>query len=342
MGRAVRVFDKSGQAQDLSGEIARGGEGVVHALTARPSVVVKIYHPELLAKRGDQLRQKVGAMLGLRGAFKDAPLAWPAIDVHDERGEWLGYAMPRAAGVSLAKLAHPMLGQKYVPDLDRSHVVSYLAVIVKAIGCLHDAGVCLGDINPNNFLYDHATGKVSLIDCDSFQVAVSARVYPCLVGAADMVPPEHHGRNLADVRRTRESDFFSLAILIFRCLMIGRHPYDFVGGGTVVENLRGGHFPYGTGGAAPGREGAIPAGPWYLIWSHLSFELKSLLIRTLGDGAGDPSARAPAAEWLGALGRYASGLKKGHHEVALRPASQKLAVRKGALAGDSAAAQPSL
>ena len=185
-------------------------------MTARPTVVVKLYHPELLAKRGDYLRQKVGAMLGLRESFKDAPLAWPALDVYDDRGTWLGYAMPRAAGVSLAKLAHPMLGQKYVPDLDRSHVVSFLVVIVKAIGRLHEAGLCLGDINLNNFLYDYATGKVSRIDCDSDQVAVSGRVYPCLVGAAEMIPPEHHGLDLADVRRTRESDLFSLAILIFR------------------------------------------------------------------------------------------------------------------------------
>lgn len=109
-----------------------------------------------------------------------------------------------------------------------------------------------------------------------------------------------------------------------------------------MENLRWGHFPYGTGGAAPGREGAIPAGPWYLIWSHLSFELKSLLIRTLRDGAGDPAARARPSEWVIAFEKYASGLKKGHHEAALRPATPKLAGLKGALAGNSAAVQPSL
>jgi hypothetical protein len=27
--------------------------------------------------------------------------------------------------------------------------------------------------------------------------------------------------------------------------MLGHHPYDFVGGGAAVENLRGGHFPCG-------------------------------------------------------------------------------------------------
>ena len=100
-----------------------------------------------------------------------------------------------------------------------------------------------------------------------------------------MIAPEHHGANLKVVDRTPESDLFSLAILMFKCLMLGRHPYDSVGGGDVQENLRRGHFPYGTGGAAPGFQGAIPNGPWYLIWSHLSFDLKTLLIRTFTDGA---------------------------------------------------------
>ena len=200
--------------------------------------------------------------------------------------------MTRADGVPLSKLAHPMLCRQHVPDLNRVHIVRFLVAIIKTLGQLHGAGVCLGDINLNNFLYDHATGTVTLIDCDSYQVEVKGHMYPCLVGAVDMIPPEHHGVNLGNVRRTPESDLFSLSILIFRCLMLGRHPYDFVGGDTVVENLRGGHFPYGTGGAAPGREGAIPAGPWYLIWSHLSFELKSLLIRTLREGAGDINLRA--------------------------------------------------
>lgn len=325
----MRVFDSSGQVQPLGDEIARGGEGAVYALVGRPSVVVKLYHDDLLARRGTALREKIVAMLELRHTFKDAPLAWPAIAVFDDRWIWRGYAMRRASGVPLSKLAHPMLCRRHVPDLDRLHVARFLMAIARALFSLHGSGVCLGDINLNNFLYDHATGTVTLIDCDSYQITVAAKTYPCLVGAPDMIPPEHHGVNLAEVRRTPESDNFSLSILIFRCLMLGRHPYDFVGGGTVVENLRRGHFPYGTGGAAPGREGSIPPGPWYLIWSHMSFELKSLLIHTLKEGAADPSKRLRSSEWLSALDRYAVGLTKGHHDMALRPATQKSTSRRG-------------
>ena len=334
----MQVFDKAGKAQLIGDEIARGGEGAVHALAGKPSVVVKLYHPELLARRGDPLREKVDAMIGLRQRFDTTSLAWPALSVHDEHGAWLGYAMRRAAGVPLAKLAHPMLCRKHLPGLDRVAVVRMLVAIVKTLGRLHGTGVYLGDINLNNFLYDQTTGEVMLIDCDSYQISVEGRLFPCVVGAADMIPPEHHGKTLAQVQRTAESDLFSLAILIFRCLMLGRHPYDFVGGGTVVENLCGGRFPYGTGGSAPGRDGAIPAGPWYLIWSHLSFEIKSLLIRTLLNGAGDPTARARTSEWLIAFDKYATGLDKGYHDAALRPALQKSAERKSAKPRDSSSA----
>jgi hypothetical protein len=40
--RSMRVFDKAGQAQIIGAEIARGGEGAVHVVAARPSVVVKL------------------------------------------------------------------------------------------------------------------------------------------------------------------------------------------------------------------------------------------------------------------------------------------------------------
>lgn len=324
----MQIFDKLGTPQAIAKEIARGGEGTLYALTARPSVVVKLYHPELLARRGEKVREKIEAMLPLRQRFTNASVAWPAISVFGESGDWCGYAMQRAEGVPLAKLAHPMLFRRYVPDLNRNHVVRFLLEIVKTLGRLHDLGVCVGDINLNNFLYDHGTGRVTLIDCDSYQVTVDNLIHHCLVIAPDMMPPEHHGVDLKQVLRTSESDLFSLAILIFRCLMLGRHPYDFVGGGTVVENLCRGHFPYGTGGAAPGRAGAIPAGPWYLIWSHLNYDLKTLLIRTLKDGASDPAVRARPSEWLIALEKYAHGLRKGHHDCALRPAIEKSSVRK--------------
>jgi DNA-binding helix-hairpin-helix protein with protein kinase domain len=329
LGNAVEIFDKLGVAQRVGCEIARGGEGTVFELESRPQVVVKLYHPEILSRRGTALEAKVERMIALRPSFRSLRLAWPALSICDASGAWRGYAMRRADGIPLTKLAHPMLCERYFGGLQRPELVGMLHELVGTVAQLHENGVRLGDINLNNFLYDRARSAVTLIDCDSYQVEAGGSLFRCPVGAPDMIPPEHHDRNLADVTRTVESDLFSIAILLFKCLMTGRHPYDFIGGNTVVQNLRAGHFPYGTGGAAPGREGAIPNGPWYVIWSHLTYELKNLFIRTLREGAGDPSMRAGAREWMDALARYRYGLDKGHHDAAIRPAAHKQSGLRG-------------
>ncbi len=326
----MEIFDKLGVAQRVGCEVARGGEGTVFALESRPDVVVKLYHPEILSRRGTAIETKVEQMIALRPRFHGLQLAWPTLSIRDASGVWRGYAMRRADGVSMTKLAHPMLCERHFGGLQRPELVGMLHGLVGTIAQLHEHGVRLGDINLNNFLYDRARGVVTLIDCDSYQVdAGSGRLFRCPVGAPDMIPPEHQNRNLADVTRTVESDLFSIAILLFKCLMVGRHPYDFIGGDTLVQNLRGGHFPYGTGGAAPGREGAIPNGPWYVIWSHLTYELKNLFIRTLREGAVDPLVRASAREWMDALAKYRYGLDRGYHDVAMRPVARKQSGLRG-------------
>ena len=324
-------------AQKLGNEIGRGGEGSVFPVATRDSVVVKLYHPEVITRRGRELQDKVAAMTSLRGSFDTSALAWPAIPVFGADGTWRGYAMRRAKGIPLCKVAHPILGPRYVSGLERIDISRMLVAIIRTLGGLHGAGVCLGDINPNNFLYEHATGTVALIDCDSYQIKACGRTHRCLVNAPDMIAPEHHGADLKAIDRTPESDLFSLAILIFKCFMLGRHPYDSIGGGDIQENMRHGHFPYGTGGVAPGFQGAIPNGAWYLIWSHLSFDLKTLLIRNFTAGANDPAMRPRPSEWIIALEKYLHGLKSGHHERALRPPEPKRSDLRGPAANSSSA-----
>ena len=58
----MQVFDWKGAAQKLGNEIARGGEGSVFQVAERHSVVVKQYHPEVIARRGGELEDKVAVM----------------------------------------------------------------------------------------------------------------------------------------------------------------------------------------------------------------------------------------------------------------------------------------
>lgn len=299
---------------------------MVHAVPQYPSVVVKIYHGHVLQKRADTLRAKIDAMSGDPGLarLKQHPgLAWPRFSVFDERGQWRGYAMRRAAGVRMNVLAHAMAYREHFPNLDRRAVVSYLLNLLGTLRALYAAGVMVGDYNLSNFLCDPKSNVVTLIDCDSWQINAAGKIFRCPVAAADMLAPELHGKELGKISRAAESEAFSLAILIFKALMLGRHPYDVVGGAGPVENIRKGYFPYGQGG------GGIPAGPWFNIWSHLPYKLKDQFVRTFKTGIQDSSARTTITEWIEVLKLYQRELGRGWHNVEIKPAVPKTQEYRG-------------
>lgn len=324
----LTVRNAAGESVLLSDTpLAQGGEAAVHAVPMFPGVVVKLYHPQVLQKRRDALRVKIDAMTGdpKLSRFKQHPgLAWPCFAVFDEQGQWRGYAMRKAAGVRMNVLAHAMAYREHFPHLDRMDVVAYLLNLLDTLKALHTAGVRVGDYNLANFLCDPDSSSVTLIDCDSWQLNVAGTTFFCPVAAPDMLAPELQGKALDKISRTLESEYFSLAILLFKALMLGRHPYDVVGGAGPVENIRNGYFPYGVGG------GGIPKGPWFNIWSHLPFKLKERLILTFKDGALDVSARTSIATWIDELHLYKRELSKGWHDVHIKPATPKPKTYRGA------------
>jgi DNA-binding helix-hairpin-helix protein with protein kinase domain len=311
------VYDPKKQPQKLDAELAKGGEGTVYPLNERPDILVKIYHQEKLDKDGEYLNNKIEVMTGLRDDFSNTALCWPRIKIYDKYGNWKGYAMKRGAGIPMNKLAHAVLHKKYFPHLDRSHIVQYLLNFIEAISLLHKSNVYVGDFNLNNVLCDPNSNAITLIDCDSYQLSINNKFFPCLVGSPDLTPLEHHGRDFREVIRTTESDTFSLAIIFFKCLMLGRHPYDVVGGQDPVSNMRNGYFPYGKG------KGGLPPGHWYNIWSHMPYRIKELFIRNFTEGAKKPLERPRLSDWKEALEIYQKELKKGFHEQKIIPPEPK-------------------
>lgn len=311
------VYDSKQQPQQLSSELGRGGEGTVYELQQRNDVIVKIYHAQVAEKRCPLLQKKIAAMQGVQKLLKDKNLSWPLIAVFDQHQKWLGYAMYRANGKPMSRMAHAVLFQKHFPNLDRRQLVDYLLSMLKQIKILHKNALMIGDYNLDNFICDPASNKVFFIDCDSYQVNVNGTFFPCPVGSPDMTPLEQHGKDFSQVKRTLESEYFSIAIILFKCLMLGRHPYDIVGGADPVTNLKKGNFPYGTGNRG------IPKGHWYNIWSHMPHRVKSVFIRTFTEGALDPTQRANIDEWQQVLRLYRQEMDKGWHEVAIKPQQPK-------------------
>lgn len=318
----MTILSTAGERVQLNPQpLAQGGEACVHEVPTFPNVVVKLYHPEVLASRGDTLRQKIDAMSTdpkLVPLMQNNPhLAWPHFSVRDEQGRWRGYAMHRVQGQPLNKMAHAMAYREHWPALDRMAVVNYLLSLFSTLEWLQQAGVMVGDYNPANFLCDTSSYRVVCIDCDSWQVSAQGKLFTCPVSVPDMLPPELQNKSLGQVQRTERTEAFAIAILLFKTLMLGRHPYDVVGGHGPVENICRGYFPYGLGG------GGIPKGPWFNIWSHLPFKLKEQLIATFKEGAHQPQHRTTLVQWLELLALYRKELEKGWHDAALRPLQPK-------------------
>lgn len=318
-----QVFDRSGQPKLLDKKLAEGGEGVIYPLADRQDVLIKLYHPKELAKRGLLLQQKVEAMRSIATLSKHQGVSWPLISVFDQDQRWVGYAMYRAEGKTLFLLAHALLYKKHFPNLDRRQLVGYLINLVSHLKDLQAHGIMVGDYSPHNILCDPNSTKVTLIDCDSYQLQLNGRHFANPVGTPDMTPIEHHGASFANLVRTPESEAFSLAIILFKCLMLGRHPYDIVGGDDPVSNLKRGDFAYGIGNRG------IPAGPWYNIWSHMPHRLKSHFITTFTDGAQQPAQRTTLEQWLETLRVYRNEMDKGWHEAAMSPTHPKSSTYRG-------------
>lgn len=319
------VFNSLGDPQQIAQPLAQGGEGQIFPLVNRPEVLIKIYHPEVLIKRQQELPAKIKAMAAVADQFNNHAVSWPLLPVFDDQQatHWIGYAMRRAEGVPISRLAHPMVYTRSFPGLDRLGIVNYLLTILRSLQGLHQLGVKVGDYNFNNILCRPDSNQVTLIDCDSFQFSHQGRTFPCPVGSPDMTPVEHHGQDFSKVVRTEASECFSVAILLFKSLMLGRHPYDIVGGSDPVSNLSHGRFAYGTGNKG------VPAGPWYNIWSHMPYRLKERFVTTFTHGARDPTQRPSLKVWIEDLELYKREIEKKWHDVAIRPDKPKPSQYRG-------------
>lgn len=315
------VYSRIGEPQSLAKRLAKGGEGEIYPLQKKSDVVVKHYNQEVLAKNHTNLISKISLMQQLRPAFKGRNMSWPAIPVYDEQQQWIGYAMPMIEGRTFRSLAHAMLYKKYAPNLTREHIVIMLLDFLQQVEFLHNHDVMIGDYNLNNFMWHPQKFTVGFIDCDSYQIRHQGKYFPCLVGSPDLTAPEHHQKAYKDIVRTLESEQFSIAIILFMCLMLGRHPYDILDGEDPVKNLQSGKFAYGKGNRG------IPKGPWYNIWSHMPYRLKTLFIQTFTEGARDPSRRASIADWTEALQVYQKEMKKGFHSTEIVPNQPKSSER---------------
>jgi DNA-binding helix-hairpin-helix protein with protein kinase domain len=229
------LVDQNGSAVRLGRQIGRsGGEGSVFSVEGVAELVAKIYHkPPTVTKVAKLKYQTTRSTPELKKCA-----AWPLLVIGDERHQPRGFVMPAVAGDEV----HHLFGTRdrvvEFPGKSWDFLVNAARNCAAAFHVVHATGAVIGDVNEGNVLVQ-GNGTISLIDCDSYQISNSTNAWTCDVGVSMWTPPELQGQNFRGLVRTSNHDLFGLAILIFKLLFMGRHPFAGIridGGEVLLED----------------------------------------------------------------------------------------------------------
>ncbi|MET0396605.1 MAG: hypothetical protein ABW277_07265 [Longimicrobiaceae bacterium] len=210
----------------------------------------------------------------------------------------------------LHALYSPAQRRQTFPQAGWDFLIHVALNVVRAFAVVHAAGHVVGDVNQKNVVVSDE-GLVRLLDCDSFQISVGGRRFPCEVGVPDFTPPELHGQSFKGVDRTQNHDCFGLAILIFHLLFMGRHPFAGVfrkgkADMPTERAIREGRYVYSIRAA----QFEMDAPPHSLPPSAgATAEVVGLFERAFALQGSSPT-RPPAAAWVAALERMQKELRK--------------------------------
>ncbi len=340
-GESGSSANGQGVAYVLTNQIKHGTEGTVYDIQGKPNLVAKIYsqkrYDEVANRRQGRpdgrafMHAKLTEMVRM-GRFVNSQrwasirghnfLAWPIDTLVDANGLFCGYVMPRVKGkgnlyAAVDEGAHDVFfGRgKYTWKM-AIKIAKQLAFVV---GKLHEAGIVVGDFNPQNFLLD-SDGFVSFCDTDSYTISPT---YKTLVAFPGFVAPELQGKPWSltrqDCQFTKESDMFSLSCLIFQ-LLTGKHPFNGIvmrsGMSSVSQsseerNITNGDCPYVHHGIAKRQPDAPDV--FGLLFPVELRELCNRCFDYTGANATQPATikhRPTAADWYYALNTIENKLKR--------------------------------
>lgn len=173
--------------------------------------------------------------------------------------------------------------------------------IASAMQKLHLKGLSYKDLNPNNFAMNPENGKVLVIDNDNVSVDGGKCTVKGMKGY--MAPEIPRSRYQADPSRT--TDFFSLAIILYRLFFID-HPMEGkrwegypMHTDKVEEYLYAiepvFHFDINNDSNRPTEYFAPNA---VSRWAPMPIEVKELFMQALTEGIDNPAKRPPENAWI--------------------------------------------
>ena len=305
-----------------------GAAGRIFEVKEHPRLVAKIFHS--LSKSSTN-REKLQAMLQNRPSFSPAlkngkefvmddgekyiQIAWPEALLENEKGFCVGYLMPRIDLSLAASLDHFMqkatrtklkLPENYEY---RIRIACNLSAMVAA---LHEKGHYIVDLKPSNVYVYKESMLISMLDCDGFSIKGGKNRYPAEFVSEEYIYPE--GMDQGCDEMGEEQDKFALAVIIFKLLNNGIHPFSGtprksnVPALTIQERIAQNHYAYGSW--ADLYQAPHP----YSIHDYFAKETLELFDRAFVRGLKRPTAQ----EWENHLRKLIGSLrkcKKNHNHV---------------------------
>lgn len=293
----MRYVTGQGTTVALGKQIAEDAKAAVFEVAGSKDRVGKVYSVPPIVRQS----RKLAELVKLASADLLKCSAWPIDTLHPAEGEPArGILMPRIQGaVPLHKLYSPAHRRFAFPQADWRLLVKAARSCASAINQMHYAGVVVGDVSANRMLVD-PEGNIKLLGCDSFQLIRGEEVFFINTTTPEYLAPELQNMPLETAPVTRNHDAFGLAVVIFRLLMMGRHPFVGYRGPqplSVGEAIFEHRFAYGTAAASLKAE-PPPHSP---LLTDLPGPLANLFQRTFARGADKEGARPASSEWIKAL-----------------------------------------
>ena len=243
-----------------------GAAGRIYQVKGYPHLVAKIFHN---LNKSSSNREKLQAMLLNRPDFspvmKDGQqftmddghnyvqIAWPEALIENSSGFCVGYLMPLIDLSRAASLDHFMqkairrklkLTEKYEHRLQAAYNLCAM------VAALHEKGHYIVDLKPSNIFVYKQSMLVVLLDCDGFSICGEKERYPAEFVSEEYIYPE--GMNENCDKMGEEQDKFALAVILFKILNNGIHPFSGVPRKqgfpnlTIQERIEGYHYAYGS------------------------------------------------------------------------------------------------
>ena len=227
------IADLSGVRRSiaLSPPIAQGATGTIHHVIGQTGIVAKLYKDATALPEYDE---KLAAMLAAPPrlpTFSNSgrtyvQIAWPTARVLDARGTFRGFVMPEVdfqLSTDLENILQKSARQrKNLPEFYGARVL-LAANLAALVAELHALGNYMVDMKPMNMrFYPHAW-YMAIIDTDGFSINGRRRI-PSRQFSDEYIAPEAHGKKPEQLGL--EQDLFALAVIIFRLLNNGVHPFQ--------------------------------------------------------------------------------------------------------------------